>query len=419
MKNLFFIGTATFIIPFVSSLAVSLNLTASAFIGGLIAATVTITIVWFLSKKYQRAFKKLDGYAESLKNLESQIATLKKQNLKLLKEIKGLKEEEKSLKTQLEELQNSVNNLESKEKQALQLTENKPQLQTIKTTKNRLPERREVFWETNTLYAQQLTSISKDFWSIYEYNIDVFRSQTTPKNRGFYWKKLEHGLEILSEEKTLVAYFAIYGGSHYYKLSYLLEQLFINLTQSRINENIEIIDYGCGQALATTCFIDYFKENGLSNKTINRVTLIEPSQIALSRGILHINHLGLDLQNTEIKPINKKLEDLNKNDLLTSSKNLKIHLFSNILDVTGFEIKNLANTIRETQSGINYFLCVSPNDLKNRILQFFNFWNQNEFRTEEIPLSSEDLYREIWWFKSDEFNRRKIHRTQKLFYVNL
>lgn len=67
MKNLFFLGISTFMIPFVSSLAVTLNLTASALLGGIIAATVTVSIVWFLSKKYQRAFKKLDRYAESLK----------------------------------------------------------------------------------------------------------------------------------------------------------------------------------------------------------------------------------------------------------------------------------------------------------------------------------------------------------------
>ena len=45
MKNVFFLGTSTFIIPFVSSLAVTLNLTASALLGGIIAATATITIV--------------------------------------------------------------------------------------------------------------------------------------------------------------------------------------------------------------------------------------------------------------------------------------------------------------------------------------------------------------------------------------
>lgn len=216
-----------------------------------------------------------------------------------------------------------------------------------------------------------------------------------------------------------MTYFAFYGASHYYKLSYLLEELFGNLAQSRTNKNIEIIDYGCGQALATTCLIDYLKQNSLPTKTIAKVKLIEPSKIALNRGILHINHLGLDSQTTDLKPINKNLQDLNQKDLSTSSNNLKIHLFSNILDVTGFEINNLANTVKESQSGSNYFICVSPTDSNNRIQEFFNFWNQKEFRTEEIPLSSEDLYKETWRFKPDEFKCEKIHRTQKLFYVNL
>ena len=230
---------------------------------------------------------------------------------------------------------------------------------------------------------------------------------------------MAHGVAILSEENTLLTYFAFYGGSHYYKLLYLLDKLFSSLTQLQIDINIEIVDYGCGQALGATCFLDYLRQNSLPNITIDAITLIDPSEIALTRGLLHINHLRLDSHNLDIKLINKQLQQLNKNDLLTSNKNIKLHIFSNILDITGFEINNLSNTIRESQSGINYFLCVSPTDLQNRIQQFFNFWNQHGCYIEEIQLCSEDLYHETWRFKSDKFQRDKIHRVQKLFYVNL
>lgn len=69
IENLFFLGITTFIIPFVSSFAVTLNLAASALLGGIIAVTVTITVVWFLSRKYERALKKLDSYTENLKKI--------------------------------------------------------------------------------------------------------------------------------------------------------------------------------------------------------------------------------------------------------------------------------------------------------------------------------------------------------------
>ena len=72
--------------------------------------------------------------------------------------------------------------------------------------------------------------------------------------------------------------------------------------------------------------------------------MIEPSEIALSRGMVHINHLRLDSDNVEIRLINKQLQYLNIDDLSTSNTTIKLHIFSNILDVTGFEINNLANT---------------------------------------------------------------------------
>jgi len=42
------------------------------------------------------------------------------------------------------------------------------------------------------------------------------------------------------------------------------------------NQTINIIDWGCGQALATSLLIDYIKEKKLNIKLSN-ITLIEPS----------------------------------------------------------------------------------------------------------------------------------------------
>ncbi|WP_083620994.1 kinetochore Spc7 family protein [Planktothrix serta] len=451
MKNLFLLGTLSFSIAFGLGIVVEKNITKSAAIGG-IATISTLSSAFVLSKKSEGELKKLNSQTETLKSLENQILNLKNQKIKLVKvidiktqlkltieleynliigEVNSLKEEIKSLNTQRENLQNVIDNLQNQERNLLQLIDKKTQskitsepqnsslLTKIKDPRKKIHKKIEILTEKNTLYAQNLASIPQDFWSIYKYNVETFRYQIPRNNWGYHWSKLAHGLNILSEENTLLAYFAFYGGSHYYKLLYLLERFFSNLTQFQINLNIEIIDYGCGQALGTTCFLDYLIQNNFPSIIIDRITLIEPSEIALSRGILHINHLRLDSQNIDIKLINKQLESLNKNDFSTSTQNIKLHIFSNILDITGFEINNLANTIRESQSGMNYFLCVSPTDLENRIQQFFNFWYQNGCYTEEIQLSSEDLYQETWRFKLDKFKLDKIHRTQKLFYVNL
>lgn len=448
MKNLVLLGTLSFSIAFSLGLAVEKDLTKSAIVGS-IATISTLSSALVLNKKSELELKNTYSDTKSLKSLEKQISSLKNQKTKLVEvinsttqskitieaeynsivtEVERLKEEIKSLNTQRENL---TVDLENQRKSFLPLVNNKIDskitleqkdnsvLAKIQHPKNKKFNQTEFLTETNTLYAQNLLHVPKQFWSIYEYNIDTFRSQIPRNNWGYYWKKMAHGSAILSEENTLLTYFALYGGSHYYKIVYLLDELFSNLTQLQTDVNIEIIDYGCGQALGTTCFLDYLTQHSLANITIDAITLIEPSKIALSRGILHINHLSLDSHNINIKSINKQLQHLNKDDLFTSNENIKLHLFSNILDVTGFDINNLANTIRESQSGINYFLCVSPTDLQNRIQLFFNFWNQKGCYIQEIQLSSEDLYRETWRFKSDNFQRDKIHRTQKLFYINL
>lgn len=451
MKNLFLLGTLSFSIAFSLGIVVDKNFTKSAVIGG-IATISTLSSALVLSKKSELELKLLDSHTENLKSIENNILKLKTKNQKLVKEIDSktqskitiegeynsiireferLKEEIKSLNTQRDSLQNVIFTLETKERQILQLLDNKnPSKTTIKQqntlvlAKTKEPKYKSTkktkdFQKKNSLYAQKLLSISKDFWSIYEYNVETFRSQIPRSNWGYYWGQLAHGLNILSEENSLLAYFAFYGGSHYYKLLYLLDRLFNHLTQSQTDLNIEIIDYGCGQALGTTCFLDSLKKKSLPRLKIEKITLIEPSEIALSRGVIHINHLGLDAHNLDIIAVNNQLQHLNKKDLSTSKTTIKIHIFSNILDVTGFDINNLANTIMESQSGINYFLCVSPTDLQNRIQQFFNFWVQKGCYIQEIQLSSEDLYQETWRFKLDEFKTDKIHRTQKLFYVNL
>jgi hypothetical protein len=64
---------------------------------------------------------------------------------------------------------------------------------------------------------------------------------------------------------------------------------------------------------------------------------------------------------SDVYCVNKLLDNVVETDLKTCNKSIKIHLFSNILDMgdTHFNLQKLANTILQSQSGINYFVCVS------------------------------------------------------------
>lgn len=413
MKKLFLLGTLSFSIAFSLGMVVEKDITKSAVIGG-IATISTIGSTLILNKKSDQAIQSADL---KLKNIENKVLKIENKEQKLLQLIDNKTKEKIAIEQEYNAIIQQVNNLKQ-ERDNLQ--------DTIRLLDARNKEysdfiKQKVFIEieTDTLYANNLISISKDFLSIYKYNVTTFRNEIPRRQWGYYWSQLRHGFSVLSEETTLLTYFAFYGSSHYYKLIYLLEKFFEHLSQSQVKLNIDIIDYGCGQALGTMCFLDYLKQHNLDNIKIDNVTLIEPSQISLSRGFLHIKHLDHNLVISNITFINKELKELNVNDLSTSSQNIKVHLFSNILDVSGFDINHLAKIIEKSQSGINYFLCVSPTDRQGRIEEFLNFWYKNIYNLENIQLSNEDLYKETWKFKSDQFQCDKIHRVQKLFLVKI
>jgi hypothetical protein len=156
-----------------------------------------------------------------------------------------------------------------------------------------------------------------------------------------------------------------YGNMHKEKLSSAFESLPINLFTNKIT----IYDWGCGQGVATMCFSDYFFTKNINKNSVEKIILIEPSICSLRRASLHINKC---FSGITIKTINKDLDSLNESDINDKSQ-IKIHLFSNILDVELFSLRVLINKIKNTLSGSNYFVCVSPNNgfLKSGRLDVF------------------------------------------------
>ena len=150
------------------------------------------------------------------------------------------------------------------------------------------------------------------------------------------------------------------------------------------NQTINIIDWGCGQALASSLLIDYIKEKNLKIN-ISNITLIEPSQLALSRGLLHID--VLKETPIKIRAINKDIDSLEHSDLVIDNSYITLHLFSNILDVEFFKLdRNFLEKISNSQNRLNYFICVSPNinDKRNARLDMFYRYFSDNFETELI-----------------------------------
>lgn len=197
------------------------------------------------------------------------------------------------------------------------------------------------------------------------------RQQLTLNQRYELKESLNHGRNILQTEDQLAAYLNWYGEMHKVKCNIAAQ----NFPYQDLGMRIHIVDWGCGQAIASLCFLESLEQRGLLSY-VRKVTLIEPSKVALNRANRNIEQ-ALSGHAAEIECINQKLpsEDadigilgLNLNEITT------VHLFSNILDLVDISLRKTAEVI-ENGNGTQYVLCIGPcNGNKSRIDDFCNYF---------------------------------------------
>lgn len=228
---------------------------------------------------------------------------------------------------------------------------------------------KEIKCENNTKYSKAVKCLEEvNFYNLINISIQYIKSLPSEEEEELFYN-LNHGINIYNDKRILMQYLYSYGYMHKAKLDTTFDVFF----QYILTQNIEVIDYGCGQALASLVFLEYIKKNRL-DIFVYRIKLIEPSKIALSRGILHLNSFN---NNIPVTPICKKLNDINENDLSTSNDTIKLHIFSNILDIEDINLEILSEKIQNTQRGENYFICVGPcNNLSNRICDFYDMFDE-------------------------------------------
>ncbi|MFT4929602.1 MAG: hypothetical protein ACI8WB_005737, partial [Phenylobacterium sp.] len=223
--------------------------------------------------------------------------------------------------------------------------------------------------EGDTGYSQQLKNVTASFDAIR--SIAVNECQPINNNSIFY--SLNRGVAILESEPQLYSYLYSYGKMHYHKIYDALSII----PNDVFSKRALVYDWGCGQGIASLALLDYM--NAISiERQINRVTLIEPSEIALRRAALHIKKLdGV----TALATVHKDMDSLMGKDLINRHDEVKFHLFSNIIDVDYFSLTQLIDLIKDTFSGVNYFICASPyiDELKlNRIDSFCDAFTDHQ-----------------------------------------
>ena len=177
---------------------------------------------------------------------------------------------------------------------------------------------------------------------------------------------LNRGIDILDSEPLLQMYIYSFGKMHNAKLQYA----FNHVQKPIINyEEVEIVDYGCGQGLASICYHDYIIKHNRDQR-VRKITLIEPSELALSRAELLCSRFYPD---AEIVAVNKQFDDLTNDDLVLSSDIPTIHLLSNILDVEAYDLTHLSLLVKEQSIGDNEYILVSPMQNPQRIERLRTF----------------------------------------------
>lgn len=222
--------------------------------------------------------------------------------------------------------------------------------------------------EVDSYYAKLLITISANFKEIQKLCADLY---SVVASNEIFWS-LQRGVKVLTEQNQLLAYLNSYGKMHHAKMISAISAI----EQNDLQEELEIYDWGCGQGLASVCFMEYLSKQNI-NYSVNKFTLIEPSEIAIKRASLHLRKFTSDIQ---IVTINKDLDSLEDSDFENTESRTKIHLFSNILDIDLFSMTDLIHLIKDNFKGENIFVCVSPfvdNFKTERINGFVQSFNNN------------------------------------------
>lgn len=197
----------------------------------------------------------------------------------------------------------------------------------------------------------------------------------------YYHPELNHGADLLKSDEALDCYMMAYGEMHHTKCRAALQNFpfddWTTYKNSSFGGPIEIVDWGCGQGIGSLAIIEALKDRDLL-KWLKKVTLIEPSEASLNRA--KSNVIRATNGSLIVDDINKFLPGYpDKSQTLIglsySYKNV-IHIFSNILDIDGINLGEVAQKL-VTSGNNHYILCIGPmNANAFRIDRFYEIFGE-------------------------------------------
>ena len=194
----------------------------------------------------------------------------------------------------------------------------------------------------------------------------------SPYERSTAYKRTGHGVRIYETEEELNAYLVAYGEMHLAKLNALLNKIDPSVF-AKFSRGVTIVDWGCGQGLATLAFLDWVERHPTIRVPIKAIRLLEISDAARERAFKVISRrLGTGATN-----VVKQLPWRHNSTLSLSYFDIPegvpvLHLFSNILDVAEVNLSEVATVVEEMkQQGPSLVLSVSPNNRTSSRVETF------------------------------------------------
>lgn len=261
---------------------------------------------------------------------------------------------------------------------------------TTRTTNVAIEPEDSLLIEEGTEYCNALSRVPNRFMSIRQ--ISVNRANGILKGRG---------VEQLQSEEEMFEYIKRYGKMHYAKLISSFESTFPQSFDTPVN----IVDWGCGQGLATITLLEKY-----DSLDVRYITLIEPSEIVLKRAALHCRKFT---SSSKLKTVCKKLDEVISSDIKVQRDVPTIHLFSNILDIDDYSSQHLLSIVDSIITCNNYFVCVSPyiDDIKTARLNSFMTHFQNKSTFVIYHNVENTKYGEFWQCNNSFLKRHFSHGT--------
>lgn len=221
------------------------------------------------------------------------------------------------------------------------------------------------------------------------------------RNIPWTYPGLDRGKALLEDDGQACAYIVAYGEAHKKKL----EKAFDNFPYPILQQGYEIIDWACGQGLASVCFHDLIERLGRISAP-RKITLIEPSGFTLERAKANVIQ-AYSGYSTKIETKCAYLpadSEVNGNVIehIDAASPVCIHFFSNILDIESVDLKGLAGVLGDTP-GIHFIMCMGPTVNAGRLDAFARY-----FDLDANALLQDFYTNELGYYPNDKAYTAKI-----------